>query len=413
MVRIVLFLFNPTLGFLYSLKELTKRFSGFVFVAFYAIYGYAISFALTTADSYRIAQVFVETDYVGVDILTLYSSGSVTDLYLPFIFSIVKQFSTNPKVLFGVLGAVMGSFVYLSVRLFYRIQDVPRDRCFYICVCCFLLIASFFNVNGIRFWTATSFFFYFTTLCVYYDSKLAGIAVLLTPFFHFGFFVGIVAFGLYWLGRGMRIQIRKVYIFMVLAFGLSIFAHSGQNVIDGLLANSDSVDIGHSYINSKIKNYSRTSENIQRYSDEGKGIENTTYRQANNLFTGIFQLVNRVGIFILLSFLYKRRKECKLSLSSEKVLNWVLLMFAIGCIAVVFIGSGVRFINVANMFLLFYIALLYAQNRLFVKRFYLWLIVINFYNIAFLLFNSPRLVDYTFWIFSVPFTIIDGWGFVL
>ncbi len=54
----ILFLLNPFIGFIDAMKALDRRFNGLVFIAFYALFGYAISFNLTTADSYRIAARF-------------------------------------------------------------------------------------------------------------------------------------------------------------------------------------------------------------------------------------------------------------------------------------------------------------------------------------------------------------------
>lgn len=393
--------------------RLNRRFSGVVFIAFYALFGYAISFELTTADSYRIGAVFCQQDFNSALVWQMYKDGSLTDVYLIFVYAILKQYTSNPKVLFGVLGLVMGIFSYLSIKQLYTIRKDGNNRHFYLIAFLYMLAVSFFNVNGIRFWTATSVFSYYVLQYLYFNKKYAIVGVMLTPLIHFGYIIAVIAFAIYLIFIKSLNSTRICYIMMLASFTLH-FA-TPQSTLDDIMGGDGDIETlsTSAAINTKIKNYSRNSENLSK----GRKENTSLYQQANSIFTRTFDIINKVGMFCILSLLYLRRRKCSLDPIQTQLFNYVLFSFAIGYSASLLIGSGSRFLRLSNMIFLFWFLSAYQENISDYrqgnkwKKYLLWLIPINFYSISFLFFNAPRIVTPIFWYAPPFFTILDGIGF--
>lgn len=413
----ILFLLNPFIGFIDAMKALDRRFNGLVFIAFYALFGYAISFNLTTADSYRIAARFCQVSFDYREIWKLFIDGSITDVYLLFVYGLIQSFTRNPKVLFGVLGAVMGVFSYLSIRQLYEVWKDNRNRYFYFIVLFFFLSISFFNVNGIRFWTATSVYSFFAIRFLYFRKRGAIAGVLITPFIHFGFIIAVFGFVAFLLADKLLHNTTVFYFLLLLTFGISLFAPRGA-VSDIIGAEGDVDELtSNASINRKATYYVR--DDGEEYDDDlGSDTVQTSsgslYRRANSLFTKTFDFVNKIGMVLMLSLLYVKRKTIMQSKLQSRFFNFVLFSFSLGFLAVFAIHSGTRFIRLANMMYAFWLCTVFRENVKVNKKwksFVLILFVINFYALSFFLFNSPRLVTPKLWLLPPIMTILDGIGF--
>lgn len=396
------------MGFLKAMKELNRRSNGFVFIAFYALFGYAISFKLTTADSYRIGAVFCQMDFSYRMVLRMYAEGSITDIYLIFVYSVVKLFTSNPKVLFAVLGSIMGIYSYLSCRQLYKIWEGMKTRYFYIILLFYFLTISFFNVNGIRFWTATSFFSYYAIQYLYLERRTALIGILLTPLIHFGYMVAVIGVFIYLIMKRLHLTTHIYFFLMVVAF----IAHvaTPQSSLDDLMGSEGDVEeISSSRaLNRKADLYRNTSENLNRKQRNDTSL----YRQANKAFTVTCEWINKVGMFFLLTVLFLKRRSILMSNKQLQFFQYILFSFALGYIASLLIGSGVRFLRLANLMYFFWLISVFQQNESSEWRKYVRLLFpLNFYALAFLLFNAPRLVTPLLWIAPPFFTIINGLDF--
>ncbi len=414
MKALLLYLVNPFIGFISAIKNLDRRLNGLVFVLFYALFGYAISFNLTTADSYRIAARFCQTDFSYGMIWQMYKAGSLTDIYLIGVYSIVQLFTRNPKVLYGILGAVMGTFSYLSIKQLFVIWRKGRNKYFFILVFFFFLTISFFNVNGIRFWTATSFFSYFAIRYLYFGKKRAIIGVLLTPLIHFGFFIAVVAILVFSILHKLIKSHSFYYWTMILAFGVNLL--TPQSALDDIMgAEGDAEELTSSIaLNRKVENYRRTTENVERKQESIAKKSQSAYRQANRAFTVTFDYVNKIGMVLMLTVLYRRRNRIIQNKTQSRFFHYVLFSFSLGFMATLLIGSGGRFIRIANMMYVFWLFTVFRYNALVDfkwKQYVKLLFLLNFYAVAFLFFNAPRLVTPLLWFLPMPFTIMDGIGF--
>jgi hypothetical protein len=414
MKALLFFLVNPLIGFINAMKNLDRRLNGLVFIMFYALFGYAISFNLITADSYRIAARFCSQDFDFRMVWALYKEGRLTDVYLLFMYGVIQLFTRNPKVLYGILGAVMGAFSYMSIKQVFLIWRGGRNKYFYILVFFFFLAISFFNVNGIRFWTATSWFSYFAIRYLYFDKKRAIIGVLVTPLIHFGYFIGVVGILIFAIIHKLVKNTSFYYLIMILAFGVNLL--TPQSALDDIMgAEGDADEFTSSVaINRKANNYRKTTENIEKKEASRAAKSQSLYRQANYAFTTTFDYVNKFGMMVMLTALYRRRKKIIQDKTQQRFLHYVMFSFALGFIATLLIGSGGRFIRLANMMYVFWLLTVFRSNATINpiwKRYVKLLFLFNFYALSFLFFNAPRLVTPLFWFAPPVFTIIDGIGF--
>lgn len=405
---LLLFFINPFIAFLNAMKDLERKYAGWVYVAFYGLFGFAISFTLTTADSYRIAARFCQTNYVNDNIWDMYQAGAITDFYLMYVYSIVKVFTNNPKVLYGVLGLIMGAFSYLSVKQLYSIWKIPKDRYFYILVLCYFCAVSFVNINGIRFWTATSVFTYFAIQSYYFNNKKAIFGVLCVPLIHFGFLVVVPPFILFLLLKKVLRRSTTV-LFMITTLMLIFTSLGGQGIAEELMNEEYDDATSSKAINTKIKNYKLTDENTSK---KNKKTGQSLYRKANSAYTKLLNNVNKYGTYVLLLLIYKRHRKIREDKADSDFFNLVLFLFSVSYLAVSLIGSGGRFVIIANMFLIFYMALIYQKNvNVRLKKYVKSLILLNFYSISFIIINAPRLVTGLLWSCPWPITVFDGIGF--
>lgn len=413
MKAIFLFLINPIAGLWYALLDLNKRWHGLVFVAFYSLFGFALSFTLTSADSYRIAARFCQQDYVFQNIWGMYERGTITDIYMLSVFSLVKPYTDNPKVVFAVMGAVLGGLAYLSVSQMFKIWNGKRTKYFYLILCFFVLVFSFDKVNAIRFWTATAYFSFFAIQYLYFKRRIALFLVVLSPLFHFAYMIGVVGFYLFVLLRLLRVTTNMFYFMFVIMFVGNIFMPS--NMIDDMMTDeegemeeiSDNRAIGR-----KEQRYMRIDVNQKRHDEKVKKNTTSLYSQANQAFTRTFGYIHKYGMFLMLSILYFNRKRTTQGEGQRMFFRFVLFSYIVGYTAQIVVFNGGRFLVLANHFYIFWFFSVFQQNCSRRWRQYAWLLVpLNFYALSFVIFNAPRLVAPMFWVAPPVLTIMDGIGF--
>lgn len=406
---ILLFLINPLWAFLKAMKNLLDRNALIVFVLFYALYGYAISFELTTADSYRIGARFCQTDFSWWLVWQMYEAGALTDVYLIFVFSVLKPFTDNPKILYGIFGLVMGIFAGLSIRQLYTVWEGKHDRFFYLLVLFYFLEISFFNLQTTRFFTATSLFSYFVIQYLYFGQKKAFWGLFIAPLIHFSYIVAVVAFIVYNYGVKWFSSTKLCYWIMAMSFAM--FMAMPQSAIDDIMGGEeDSELLSNSYaINKKFNSYSRATDKV---ADVSYNKEVSAYRQANSAYKKAFSYINKIGMFLLLTALYRRRNSIIQTEKQKKLFNYVLYFYAVSYIASAFFSSGGRFTRLACMLFIFWFLTIFQNNNNYITRRYCkLLLIVDFYSISFFFFNVTRMVTPLFWFAPPILTIIDGIGF--
>ena len=151
----ILFLFQPFVGFLASLKVLNSKVGGALFIAFSTLWGYAQSFTYTSADVYRLGASFCQHGiYDFSTIVTMFAEGKAIDGYLLVVNCFVHQFSNNAKVYFACLGFIYGLFCYSVLVSLVKEQKNGSGRYLTHFLILLFLTSSFANLSMPRYWTA-------------------------------------------------------------------------------------------------------------------------------------------------------------------------------------------------------------------------------------------------------------------
>lgn len=152
---LLLFIFQPFVGFLVSLKDFTSNQSRTIFVAFSTLWGYAQSFSYTLADVYRLGAAFCRNPiYEFQSVVGMFADGEAIDGYLLVVNFIVHQFSNNAKIYFAVLGFLYGIFCYEVLASLAK--ERSGEKCAnlsHILFLCFVT-SSLANMAMPRYWTA-------------------------------------------------------------------------------------------------------------------------------------------------------------------------------------------------------------------------------------------------------------------
>jgi hypothetical protein len=402
------FFLVPWLGFVLSLQNLRSKTSAFVYIAFAMLFGYAISFADSSADSYRYAQSFARFDNtLDYNILVyMYRTGELRDLYRVLLFYFTSIFSTNPKVMYAFAGLVYGVFSYLSFTIFVKERGEKWDQFVVILALVFYTYISLANINGFRFWTGAMLFFYATYNFIILKRSIWVLGILATPLFHYGFMLAMPLMILYRFIHPLLYNDKSVsknlYYFFIIAFMASWVL--GTNSINlGFLSQVSSLsgEVGNrmEYVNS---------EDITNLVDN---------RRENSLFLGVQQYFLdgiKIYVFIVVLFLHKQIKKMA---GNKKVLTnllaFVLFFYTFAFIANSF-PSGGRFMNIAHLFFIILLVKFYSSYQTKnIKIVISWALPVFSFNIAFTNFMLPLLIlSPTFWYGNLFWIIIEGLDFL-
>lgn len=398
----------PVAGFLTSLFNIRSRSSAIVYVCFAMLFGYGISFSDTSADSYRYAQDFSHFDNT-LDyntLVKLYRVGELRDVYRLLLYYTVSVFSQNPKVMFAAAGMVFGIFSYLSLLTFVRERGNIWDRYVFVLALVFYTYISVSGINGFRFNTGALVFFYSTYNFFIYQKKVWLIGIIITPLFHYGFFLAAPILVLYkfihpllYNNKGVKPVI--LYLF-VATFFASWFLKTNSINLDFITQTSVlSGEVGNrlDYVNS---------------ADTASRID---ARKGESLFLSVqqyFHYAIKFYVFICVLFLHKLLKRMKgyKKIEYSNFFAFVLFFFSFAFLATSF-PSGGRFMDLAYLFFILCLLKFYSiyRNKK-IKNLILFAVLVFSFDIAFTNFMLPYLIlTPTFWYGNLFWIIIEGLGF--
>lgn len=406
-MNLLLFMLCPFVAFVNSLRNLQLKTNAIVFICFSALFGYCFTFQLTTADSYRYALTFFFSDNTFLsEIFYLYSEGLIVDLYKPFIYTVVKIFTNNPKVLFAVFGLIFGLFCYLSMRILIKERIGKNNIYFWILLLVFFSLNSLVNINGVRFWTATWVFFYSLVQYLIYNNRKGIIGLIVVPLFHFGF---IIVTALAFLFRFCLFVNKKTLVGICFSFFLFSFTLSlilPQTTVQDLTT-EDTV-VASSAMNRKFHAYSDFSGQPKK---DKRG--ETMYAQTNNMITKYREYMVKIMALVLCSIIYKKYKYLNSIDSTSILFSLTLFLFSFAFLSSSLMHSGLRFVIVSWLFLIYLLFRVYNLNRNSIwKKCIIWLIpTVSIYYVFFVVYNAPRFVDSLLWWMNLPYIIYNGWDF--
>ena len=394
---LVLFLVLPFLAFIISLDDLRKPINAIIFIAFYALFGYCNHFELITADIARIGYAFQNTQYLG-NIFEIYEEGGKADVYSGLLFYYLLPFTNNPKVFCAVVAAIFGILSYAVYVNIYQYWPRERKGWFYVYILVALSNISLVHLTGIRYYTG-GLLFLLSAINYIKGKKLWIIGIIIPGFIHFSLFIATGAFLAYVIFRKF-IQ-NKTISFLALSLSLIISFFSMGSFAKDMF---NEAEIENSAIESKVNSYTDEKSNV---------IEKpqSAYRQANSLFTKTFNMISRIGIYLFLLTILNKTNFKSLDKLTQKLLSFTVILTCVAFFAISLSEVAMRFVNLAwcSFFIVFPLILKTYDFK--AKSWIKWLVVANFYSIAFLFINAPRLVTPDLWYMNVPYLIYEGLDF--
>lgn len=398
----ILFVFQPFLGFLSSLRKMDSLACRFIFIAFSMLWGYAQSFDYPPSDVYRIGAAFCQYPVDSIsEIISDFVDGEAVDGYLLITNYLIHLFTDNVKVFYALLGLIYGIVCYET--LVSIIKERQGESCSQLSNLLFLTFAtaSLANMSMPRYWTAAWLSAFIFIKITQGKRKWAFLAFII-PFFHFSFIP--VALGLIFIAVFQRTikSMPKLMFYMVLAMFIVSFvlpeSFIGNIIPEDMLDESQKLNSKMGYING--------------VDDDMVMKQVSAYREANGIVTKLFHILMKVGSLFCIWHFYSLRESLKGDAKLWTTFVSLLVMAFIAYFMSIIPITGWRYINVLWLFL--YAALYRFYDLLRPNKFgncILSLYVMNIYNISFMFYLTYRTVDLMLFYAPLPFEIIHGIGF--
>lgn len=195
--KALLFLINPFLSALYSVKNIKDGVSSHFLYLWFLIFGIGFCAMSESADSFRYVEDFmIEHRYTWAQYVYqineyLTFESNIKDIYTLTVNVFVGAFTDNYHWTFFIYSIVFGFFYIKSMQVFLAHSKVYNNVIFYLLLFIFCFSNPIFNINGVRFWTA-SWIGVYAVLKAVLDKKVYYLLLLLvTPLIHGTFSIWI------------------------------------------------------------------------------------------------------------------------------------------------------------------------------------------------------------------------------
>lgn len=389
---LLLFIIWPFFAFVFALFKCESRLvRRLVVIGFTAVMGANMYYVGVTHDSAQYASHFLEDAIYGVDLLDFMSQGRIDILY-PLSNVFVGMFTRNPRILFTLYGMLYGLLIYLSLCKIYDMYQVLPAKCQindHRLSAIFILIMIYFanpitSMPTFRFFFSVWLFFYGWLTYTDGQNRLGNICMLITPLIHTTFIIPLLIFVVH---KYIPIPTKMLFWGVILCFiiGQVLYVPDYMQEIS-FITDSEKYE---GYIQDE------TNEEMMERAERISIVN----EMSRILFKYIF-----FGILLYLCTVVNRIKREDEKSKVVYVYNYILLFF---CFAYLFaqVPSMGRFLFLANMFLLFFVGVVYSIGFLPQKRIMLVLISLamlgNIYLSLFLKNANVFDIRYLFPIFYI------------
>lgn len=187
--KILLFLANPFVSAVTSLRDIRDGFSHRLLYCWFIVFGIGFCAFNESADSSRYVELFnLEGNYTWNQYVSeveywLTFEGDRKDIYTLTVNYLVGQFTNNYHWTFFIYAIVFGFFYIRSLRIFLKYTK-RNDFVFYALLFLFCYSNPIFNINGVRFYTS-AWIGVFVALNLFVENKPRYLPLLgLMPIIH-------------------------------------------------------------------------------------------------------------------------------------------------------------------------------------------------------------------------------------
>lgn len=237
--KVICFLISPVLGLIASLHKINTKSSFVIYYLFAIIFGISFTVGNVRTEgsidgiSYRIdfENVVNHSTHgtLGDSVKEYFTFDSdQKDIYTNIVNYLVSRITSNYHILFMVFALVFAFFQVKTNKFLVEYSSNSKPLLFLIVLLLVFNQNDIFNINGVRFWTATWVSLYaFFKITVSNDWRY-NFLLLLTPLIHGAFFVVYAFIALHYLTKNYD------YVWIVL-FALSFFVSAASIEASGEL----------------------------------------------------------------------------------------------------------------------------------------------------------------------------------
>ncbi|MGV9003538.1 EpsG family protein [Flavobacterium sp.] len=184
-------------------------------------------------------------------------SGNV-DVYESLVVNFVSLFTPNGKILFAFYGLVFGYFYSRNIWfLIDEIKDNVQYKTVWLLIISFAFVVGFWNLNGVRMWTAAHVFFFGCYIFLIQNKKYGFLFILGSALIHFSFALPIALFIFYFF---TKIKWRILYFIFIISFFVSSFKITTisaflQNILPDILLPRIESYTGEEYVRNYTESY--------------------------------------------------------------------------------------------------------------------------------------------------------------
>ncbi|MFW5982915.1 MAG: EpsG family protein [bacterium] len=377
-----LFFIHPFAAFVIALNNLKSKYSFTVILLFNILFGYTFIAQNPNIDSYRYIEKFNEYKYSTTndflfeleDYFTF--DSRIKDIYEITSYFIVSRFTHNYHFLMALWAFVFSIFFLKALRFF---VDRPEfKKSIYASLLAFLFIYSnsIFNINGIRFWTA-SWVGVYTIFEVIINKKYKFIFLsLFAPLIHVSFIILPVVLLLYSL-------VFKNEKFFIILFFISFFV--GEVSLE-LVQNFQS------YLPRSLQTI------IWAYTEGNTVQERLEYYENAPLYAQILRALPRYFIQTLMLIFILKRKHFKAIPEANFIFLFLLVWLSFTNFTLAIPSFGKRFI-VLSVPLLMYLSLITYSKIKVLRKVIILIPVVYSYSLLYWVRHMLTVTD--------PFLIIS------
>lgn len=324
-----------------------------VFWLFCAFYGYTFVVFDSTFDSARYSEWFVQAAKSSLSVPELLASiyaldhDSSFDVFVPVVNVLLSRLTDDPRILYMTFGIIFGFFY--SRNLWFVLQFFEKRLTVQVIlfVLGLALIVPIWEINGIRFWTATHVFIFGSLMFVANKKKAGLLIAACSMLVHFSFMLPMAIF-LFYIVIGNRLSI--YFILFILS---TLFVEIEVEVAREFLS-KNAPDI----FQTKIETYLNPeyAESIDIV------LEDTNWyiRYYGKIIKFIVYL-NVIALFLF------RRKWIQSNAVLLNILCFSLLLYSAANI-IYHLPSGFRFTTVANFLMFVFLCLYYYHDNAFTLK---------------------------------------------
>lgn len=331
------FIVFPFYGLIQAIKNYKLSWAKNMVWLFVVFYGYTM-FRPEFVDSTRYVQKLIDIhnnprtwDTFVLSFYSVDEEGQASvDVYESLMTNFVSLFTNNGNVLFAFFGLVFGYFYSRNIWfLLDEIKEPKLSNVFLLLVIAFACVIGFWDLNGVRMWTAAHVFFY-GVYVVFRKKNIKGIFFVLgSVLIHFSFFLPITLFLFYIV---IRLPFKWAYILFIASFFLnSLNASVVGSFLEGVLPD---------VLLPRVKNYT---------SDEYVEVIGTLNQGANWYVQYFGMALNYVIAFLMTAIYFSKDKAYLKEQSFTHLMNFSLLLLTIGNL-LSSVPSGSRYLLIAQLF---------------------------------------------------------------